>query len=80
MDILVLSDVYSPRINGLSTSIRAFATWCGKDIRSRWLSRLRRDQAQHARDQFGEAFQVLRLPSNTIFFRHPARIAGRRQP
>ena len=71
MDILLLSDVYFPRVNGVSTSIRAFArnlvrhghrvTLVAPDYGQA--------QAQHARDdEFGDAFRVMRLPARTIFF------------
>ncbi len=71
MDILLLSDVYFPRVNGVSTSIRAFArnlvrqghrvTLVAPDYGE--------PQAQRSRDgEFGDAFQVMRLPARTIFF------------
>lgn len=71
MDILLLSDVYFPRVNGVSTSIRAFArnlirqghrvTLVAPDYGQA--------QAQHAHDhEFGDAFRVIRLAARTIFF------------
>lgn len=67
MNILMLSDVYFPRVNGVSTSIRTFAlalrrlghrvTLVAPDYGS--------DAAQHAHDQ---AFEVIRLPARVIFF------------
>jgi glycosyltransferase involved in cell wall biosynthesis len=73
MDILMVSDVYFPRVNGVSTSIRTFvkalvamghrvvlvAPDYGPDAR----------EEQASRDtEFGGGFEVLRLPSRTIFF------------
>lgn len=68
MNLLMLSDVYFPRVNGVSTSIRTFA---------RSLSRRGHavtivapdygaDSAQQTHD--GEGFEVIRLPSRVIFF------------
>lgn len=67
----MLSDVYFPRVNGVSTSIRGFArnlvrqghrvTLVAPDYGDA--------QAQQARDgEFGEDFRVMRLPARTIFF------------
>ena len=71
MDILLLSDVYFPRVNGVSTSIRAFArnlvrqghrvTLVAPDYGE--------PEAQRSRDaEFGDAFRVMRLAARTIFF------------
>lgn len=71
MDILLLSDVYFPRVNGVSTSIRVFArnlvrlghrvTLVAPDYGEA--------QAQLERDgEFGDALRVLRLPARRIFF------------
>lgn len=71
MDILLLSDVYFPRVNGVSTSIRAFARNLVRQGHRVTLVAPDYDapQAQQSRDgEFGEAFQVLRLPARTIFF------------
>lgn len=67
MNILMLSDVYFPRVNGVSTSIRTFAlalrrlghrvTLVAPDYGS--------GTAQHAHD---EGFEVIRLPARVIFF------------
>lgn len=67
MKILMLSDVYFPRVNGVSTSIRTFA---------RSLVRRGHEVTLVAPDYGGasdqkahdEAFEVLRLPSRVIFF------------
>lgn len=64
----MVSDVYFPRVNGVSTSIRTFA---------RWLSRMGHavtlvvpdygpDSGQAPHD--GEAFEVVRLQARVIFF------------
>jgi glycosyltransferase involved in cell wall biosynthesis len=69
MDLLMLSDVYFPRVNGVSTSIRTFAET---------LSRLGHRVTIVAPDYGGAsgqdghdgggAYEVIRLPSRTIFF------------
>ncbi|MFC3551706.1 glycosyltransferase [Lysobacter cavernae] len=69
MNILMLSDVYLPRVNGVSTSIRTFAralarrghavTVVAPDYGA--------DSGQEAHDGHGE-FEVLRLPARVIFF------------
>ncbi|WP_407351806.1 glycosyltransferase [Luteimonas sp. R10] len=69
MDILMLSDVYFPRINGVSTSIRTFAqalirmghrvTLVAPDYGP--------DSGQEAHDGEG-GLEVLRLPARVIFF------------
>jgi len=71
MDILLLSDVYFPRVNGVSTSIRAFARNLVRHGHRVTLAAPDYDapDLQQARDgEFGEAFHVLRLPARTIFF------------
>jgi len=71
MDILLVSDVYFPRVNGVSTSIRVFArnlvrlghrvTLVAPDYGE--------PDAQRERDsEFSDGFQVLRLPARKIFF------------
>ncbi|MFC3717380.1 glycosyltransferase [Luteimonas soli] len=71
MDILLVSDVYFPRVNGVSTSIRVFArnlvrlghrvTLVAPDYGEA--------DAQRERDgEFGDGFRVLRLPARRIFF------------
>jgi glycosyltransferase involved in cell wall biosynthesis len=73
MDILMVSDVYFPRINGVSTSIRTFAkalVALGHRVvlvAPDYGSAMREEQA--ARDtEFGPSFEVIRLPARTIFF------------
>jgi glycosyltransferase involved in cell wall biosynthesis len=67
MQILMLSDVYFPRVNGVSTSIRTFAqelTALGHAVTLVVPSYGdAADRAHH-----GEGFEVIRLPSRTIFF------------
>ena len=69
MNLLMLSDVYFPRVNGVSTSIRTFA---------RSLARMGHavtivapdygdDSGQEQHDGHGE-FEVLRVPARVIFF------------
>ena len=69
MKILLLSDVYFPRVNGVSTSIRTFAeslarmghtvTIVAPDYGSG------SKQADH---DGGGAYEIIRLPSHTVFF------------
>src|SRR3546814_4032130 len=73
MDILLLSDVYFPRINGVSTSIRAYARNLVRE--GHRVTLVAPDYgpearaAQQARDsEFGNAFQVLRLPAKVLPF------------
>ena len=81
MDILMVSDVYFPRVNGVSTSIRTFVralvrmghrvTLVAPDYGA--------DEEQHARDaEFGDAFEVLRLPARVLFFDPEDRLFTRR--
>ncbi len=67
----MLSDVYFPRVNGVSTSIRTFAksllamghrvTLVAPDYGA--------DSGQQRHDrEFGDGFEVLRLPARTVFF------------
>ena len=68
MNLLLLSDVYFPRVNGVSTSIRTFAES---------LSRMGHEVTIVAPD-YGEgsgqaehddaAYEVIRLPARRIFF------------
>lgn len=67
----MLSDVYFPRVNGVSTSIRSFARQLV--LRGHRVVLVAPDygkpDAQHAWDgEFGDAFRVMRLPARTIFF------------
>ncbi|MBF6025296.1 glycosyltransferase [Lysobacter niastensis] len=69
MDILMLSDVYFPRVNGVSTSIRTYAkalvalghrvTLVAPDYGEAF--------DRHA-TEFGEGFELVRLPARQIFF------------
>ncbi len=63
----MLSDVYFPRINGVSTSIRTFA----RELvdRGHTVSLVAPAYAdEHDRRHHGEGFEVLRVPSREIFF------------
>ncbi len=71
MHILMLSDVYFPRVNGVSTSIRTYVrallemghrvTLVAPDYGD--------GEAQAALDaEFGGGFDVIRLPARTLFF------------
>jgi 1,2-diacylglycerol 3-alpha-glucosyltransferase len=71
MDILMLSDVYFPRVNGVSTSIRTFSksllamghhvTLVAPDYGDHDAQRLHDDE-------FGERFEVVRVPARKVFF------------
>jgi glycosyltransferase involved in cell wall biosynthesis len=73
MDILMVSDVYFPRINGVSTSIRTFAkalvalghrvVLVAPDYGA-----AHRDEQAMRDAEFGPAFDVIRVPARTIFF------------
>ena len=62
MKILMLSDVYFPRVNGVSTSIRTGARWLHE----------RGHEVVLAAPDYGQAtdepFEVIRLPARGIFF------------
>jgi glycosyltransferase involved in cell wall biosynthesis len=63
MNILMLSDVYFPRVNGVSTSIRTFAEELVRLGHSVTLVAPTYDnQAEQ------DAFEIIRLPSRRIFF------------
>lgn len=69
MNLLMLTDVYFPRVNGVSTSIRTFA-----EALARMGHRIAivapdygQDSGQDAHDGHG-AYEVIRLPSRRIFF------------
>jgi glycosyltransferase involved in cell wall biosynthesis len=71
MDILMVSDVYFPRVNGVSTSIRTFAKALVR--MGHRIVLVAPDygmpEEQAARDaEFGPAFEVLRLPATKLFF------------
>ena len=64
----MLSDVYFPRVNGVSTSIRTFAEWLSRmGHRVTLVVPDYGDPAQHEHDGHG-AYEVIRLPSRRIFF------------
>jgi glycosyltransferase involved in cell wall biosynthesis len=73
MDILMVSDVYFPRINGVSTSIRTFAkalvalghrvVLVAPDY-----GPAHREEQSMRDAEFGPAFDVIRVPARTIFF------------
>ncbi|MGH8032172.1 MAG: glycosyltransferase [Luteimonas sp.] len=68
MDILMLSDVYFPRVNGVSSSIRTFArvlTTMGHRV-TLVAPDYGTDSGQDNYDR--EGFEVIRLPSRVIFF------------
>jgi 1,2-diacylglycerol 3-alpha-glucosyltransferase len=67
MNILMLSDVYFPRINGVSTSIRTFARELVERGHAVSLVAPAYDAAQDRRHH-DEGFEVLRVPSREIFF------------
>ena len=71
MDILMLTDVYFPRVNGVSTSIRTFAKSLVK--MGHHVTLVAPDYGDHdqqqARDsEFGERFTVIRAPARVVFF------------
>ncbi|MGO4221899.1 glycosyltransferase [Lysobacter sp. TAF61] len=70
MNILMLSDVYFPRINGVSTSIRTFAQGLARMGHSVTLVApdYGVDPGKQALEDRNEGFEVLRLPSRVIFF------------
>lgn len=76
MDILMLSDVYFPRVNGVSTSIRTFArTLVAQGHRVTLVAPdYGAGSGQSAHD--GD-FEVLRLPSRKIFFDPEDRLIDR---
>ena len=71
MNILMLSDVYFPRVNGVSTSIRTCAQWLVRNGHRVTLVApnyaMDSEQARHDAE-FGDGFEVLRLPARRIFF------------
>jgi 1,2-diacylglycerol 3-alpha-glucosyltransferase len=69
MKILMLSDVYFPRVNGVSTSIRTFALALARMGHAVTLVAPEYDDrgAAVVVDD-GDAFELIRLPSRTIFF------------
>lgn len=63
MNILMLTDVYFPRVNGVSSSIRTFA----RELERTGHSVTIVAPSYGAGDDQGE-FEIIRLPSRTIFF------------
>ena len=68
MNILMLSDVYFPRINGVSTSIRTFAQGLTRMGHAVTLVSPDYSTDQQAVDDGNEGFEIQRLPSREIFF------------
>lgn len=70
MQILMLSDVYFPRVNGVSTSIRAAIRWLTQAGHQVTLVAPDYDDPEQARHdgEFGDRLEVLRLPARKIFF------------
>ncbi|RPE81909.1 glycosyltransferase [Vulcaniibacterium tengchongense] len=69
MDLLMLSDVYFPRVNGVSTSIRTFArALAGKGHAVTVVAPdYGPDSGQERHDGQGE-FELVRLPARVVFF------------
>ena len=69
MNLLLLSDVYFPRVNGVSTSIRTFAEALAR--MGHLVTIVAPDYGEHsgqeAHDGHGD-YEVIRLPSRKIFF------------
>ncbi|MBK8070263.1 MAG: glycosyltransferase [Rhodanobacteraceae bacterium] len=63
MHVLMLSDVYFPRVNGVSASIRTFA----RDLIQRG-HEVTLVAPDYGSAHEGEGFELIRLPSRTIFF------------
>lgn len=69
MKILMLSDVYFPRVNGVSTSIRTFALALARLGHAVTLVAPEYDDRGPAVDiDDGDRFELVRLPARTIFF------------
>ena len=73
MDFLMVSDVYFPRVNGVSTSIRTFVR--ALVAMGHRVTLVAPDYGEAAREEqarrdaeFGPQFEVVRLPARTIFF------------
>lgn len=82
MRVLMLSDVYFPRINGVSTSIRAAIGWLVEAGHAVTLVAPDYGDAQVTWNrEFGPRFELVRLPSRTLAFdpedRLPTRVALR---
>jgi glycosyltransferase involved in cell wall biosynthesis len=63
MNILMLSDVYFPRVNGVSTSIRTFA-----DELTRLGHSVTLVAPSYGDSAENDSFEIIRLPSRRIFF------------
>jgi len=69
MKILLLSDVYFPRVNGVSTSIRTFAESLARMGHSVTIVAPDYGSAgKQAEHDGGGAYEVIRLPSRKVFF------------
>lgn len=73
MDLLMASDVYFPRVNGVSTSIRTHVrALVGLGHRVTLVAPdygPAHHEEQRARDtEFGDAFRVIRVPARVLFF------------
>lgn len=69
MKILMLSDVYFPRVNGVSTSIRTFALALARMGHAVTLVAPEyEDRGAAVAVDDGAAFELIRLPARTIFF------------
>ena len=68
MNILMLSDVYFPRVNGVSTSIRTFAE--GLAAQGHRVTLVAPDYGVEGQAEVDgkEPFEIIRLPARTIFF------------
>ena len=66
MNILMLSDVYFPRINGVSTSIRTFAQGLARMGHAVTLVAPDYGTGQQSSDDGNEGFEILRLPSRAL--------------
>lgn len=68
--VLMLSDVYFPRVNGVSTSIRSAARWLVRAGHA--VTLVAPDYGTSAPPRYdtelGERFEVVRIPSRRIFF------------
>src|SRR6476659_4412171 len=69
MNLLMLSDVYFPRVNGVSTSIRTFAESLARTGHKVTIVAPDYGEASGQRDHDGGGvYEVIRLPSRKIFF------------
>lgn len=68
MKILLLSDVYFPRVNGVSTSIRTFAESLARMGHAVTIVAPDYGNAGRQAGKDGDAYEVIRLPSRKVFF------------